>query len=87
MQPQGGAFGFSAKPQLINRPGPNAGLSGNARDPYREYVKVAPQNIMYDRRVVRGNTFAALVIPVNMQPDPMSVEKQKKAAIARHNRL
>ena len=27
--------------------------------------KVAPQNIMYDRRVVRGNTFAALVIPVS----------------------
>ena len=51
------------------------------------FRKVAPQNIMYDRRVVRGNTFAALVIPVNMQPDPMSVEKQKKAAQARRNRL
>ena len=37
-----------------------------AGDPFREYVKAAPQNIMYDRRVVRGNTFAALVIPVNM---------------------
>ena len=32
---------------------------------------------MYDRRVVRGNTFAALVIPVNMQADPALVEKQK----------
>jgi hypothetical protein len=31
-----------------------------------EYSKIAPQNIMYDRRVVRGNTFAALVIPVSM---------------------
>lgn len=29
------------------------------------FSKVAPQNIMYDRRVVRGNTFAALVIPVS----------------------
>jgi hypothetical protein len=29
------------------------------------YSKIAPQNIMYDRRVVRGNTFAALVIPVS----------------------
>ena len=38
---------------------------------------MAPQNIMYDRRVVRGNTFAALVIPVNMQPDPALIEKQK----------
>jgi hypothetical protein len=32
---------------------------------------------MYDRRVVRGNTFAALVIPVNMQPDPALIERQK----------
>ena len=31
-----------------------------------ECSKIAPQNIMYDRRVVRGNTFAALVIPVSM---------------------
>lgn len=33
---------------------------------------------MNDRRVVRGNTHAALVIPVNMQPDPMLIEKQKQ---------
>ena len=33
-----------------------------------EYSKIAPQNIMYDRRVVRGNTFAALVIPVSTPP-------------------
>jgi len=38
------------------------------------YRKIAPQNIMYDRRVVRGNTFAALVIPVSMQTDPVSLE-------------
>jgi len=48
-----------------------------SRDPYREYVKVQPQNIMYDRRVVRGNTFAALVIPVNMQPDPTTLRTQQ----------
>lgn len=33
------------------------------------YRKIAPQNIMHDRRVVRGNTFAALVIPVSKQLD------------------
>ena len=31
---------------------------------------------MYDRRVVRGNTFAALVIPVSMQADQGSQERQ-----------
>ncbi len=48
------------------------------RDPYKDYVKIAPQNIMYDRRVVRGNTFAALVIPSSMQPDPAMMEKQQE---------
>lgn len=43
------------------------------------YSKIAPQNIMYDRRIVRGNTFAALVIPVNMQPEQMSSEKQRRS--------
>ena len=33
---------------------------------------------MYDRRVVRGNTFAALVIPVNMQPESGTSEKKAK---------
>ena len=33
---------------------------------------------MYDRRVVRGNTFAALVIPVNMQPESVTSEKKVK---------
>jgi hypothetical protein len=52
----------------MNRPGPLAqGGTSNLlyRDPYREYIKVVPQNIMYDRRIVRGNTFAALVIPIS----------------------
>ena len=40
--------------------------------------KIAPQNIMYDRRIVRGNTFAALVIPVNMQPESMTTAKKPK---------
>jgi hypothetical protein len=32
---------------------------------FRDSIKVVPQNIMYDRRIVRGNTNAALVIPVS----------------------
>lgn len=41
------------------------GLPAVLKDPFKEFVKIQPQNIMYDRRVVRGNTFAALVIPVS----------------------
>jgi hypothetical protein len=32
---------------------------------------------MYDRRVVRGNTFAAIVIPSSMQADPGMMQRHK----------
>jgi hypothetical protein len=58
---------FVARPRLLNRPAAYA-VQNQYKDPYREYLKIAPQNIMHDRRVVRGNTFAALVIPVSKFP-------------------
>lgn len=33
---------------------------------------------MFDRRVVRGNTFAALVVPTSLQPDPALVERENE---------
>lgn len=42
---------------------------------------------MYDRRVVRGNTFAALVIPVSMQADPVQEQKQRAQQQARQQRM
>ena len=53
---------------MLNRPGPLAQgqqFEQKYRDPYREFIKIVPQNIMHDRRIVRGNTFAALVIPIS----------------------
>jgi len=43
-------------------------------------------NIMYDRRIVRGNTYAQNVLPATAQPDPIEVQKAQEArrrAIAR----
>jgi len=60
-------YQFAAQPQVIK-----AGTN-KYRDSYQELMytfsfikdrKIAPQNIMYDRRVVRGNTYAAMIIPV-----------------------
>ena len=39
---------------------------------YREYF---PQNIMHDRRIMRGSTYAAMVIPAGTNPDTMVMEK------------
>ena len=67
---------FSAKPKI--RPGTSTKASSYFREPHM--LKIAPQNIMYDRRVVRGNTFAALVIPVSKlilnQLYPLPVDMQ-----------
>ncbi|XP_047429959.1 radial spoke head protein 3 homolog [Mugil cephalus] len=40
-------------------------------------------NIMYDRRVVRGNTYAQHIIPTTTQPDPAEIQRQQ--AIRRRN--
>lgn len=39
---------------------------------------------MYDRRVVRGNTFAQLVVPVNIQPDPIEIERLRFEETYKH---
>jgi len=43
-------------------------------------------NIMYDRRIVRGNTYAQNVLPATAQPDPIEIQKQqevRRRALAR----
>lgn len=43
-------------------------------------------NIMYDRRIVRGNTYAQHTLPAHAQPDPIEVQRQqenRRRAIAR----
>ena len=39
----------------------------------REYY---PQNIMFDKRVHRGNSYAAMVIPAGTSHDTMIMEKR-----------
>ncbi|KAK3734063.1 hypothetical protein QZH41_015839 [Actinostola sp. cb2023] len=43
-------------------------------------------NIMYDKRIVRGNTYAQRTLPASSQPDPIEIQKQqetRRRAIAR----
>ncbi|XP_046525925.1 radial spoke head protein 3 homolog [Equus quagga] len=43
-------------------------------------------NIMYDRRVIRGNTYALQMAPLSGQPDPLEIQRQhqaKRRALAR----
>lgn len=36
-------------------------------------------NIMYDRRVVRGNTYAQHILPLAAQPDPVEIQRAQEA--------
>ena len=45
-----------------------------------------PGNIMYDRRVIRGNTYALHTLPASVQPDAVELQKQeevRRRAVAR----
>ena len=47
---------FSAAPKVImSKP--------KYKDPYGKQDEYVPQNLMYDRRIVRGSTHAATIIP------------------------
>lgn len=76
-----GTYTFSSRP----RPVQNRRKYRNSDDV--DNAAVAPYgNIMYDRRIVRGNTYAQSVLPANAQPDPIEIQKEqesKRRAIAR----
>ncbi len=62
-------YQFSARPMVVQSQKPKY------KDPYggnqEEYM---PQNIMQDRRVARGSTYAAMVIPAGANPDAMVMD-------------
>lgn len=67
----GGDYQFSARPQPI--------LPRGAKYREEDEYHPVPTNIMFDRRVVRGNTYAAFVIPANTQ-----LEMERQQASKRH---
>ncbi|KAK3766858.1 hypothetical protein RRG08_052001 [Elysia crispata] len=78
---QEGTYTFASQPRAVPQ-----------RKKYRETVPQNPDgpiqygNIMYDRRVVRGNTYAQHTLPATAQPDPIEIQRQqenRRRAIAR----
>ncbi|XP_065057175.1 radial spoke head protein 3 homolog B-like [Rhopilema esculentum] len=78
-----GTYTFSSRPRAVQ----NRKKYRNASALEDENESPAPYgNIMYDRRIVRGNTYAQNVLPATAQPDPIEIQKQqegKRRAIAR----
>lgn len=79
---QQGTYTFASQPRAVPQ-----------RKKYRDPVggddsQGPPQygNIMYDRRIVRGNTYAQHTLPAHAQPDPIEIQRQqenRRRAIAR----
>ncbi|XP_009876396.1 PREDICTED: radial spoke head protein 3 homolog, partial [Apaloderma vittatum] len=44
-----------------------------------EKERIRYANLMYDRRVVRGNTYALQFTPVSTQPSPLEIRRQREA--------
>ncbi|TPX67496.1 hypothetical protein SpCBS45565_g03767 [Spizellomyces sp. 'palustris'] len=69
-QQDGGAYSFASEPRAVQA----------ARKKYREPSEVEERpsavNIMYDRRIHRGSTYAAPTLPLRNQPDPVEIERQ-----------
>jgi len=73
-------YQFNSQPRAANN-GPDQALY---RDDDRTSTRYG--NIMHDRRVVRGNTYAQHTLPASAQPDPIEIQRQqevRRRAIAR----
>jgi len=67
-----GTYTYSSQPRAV----PQA----------KKYRDQSYGNIMYDRRIVRGNTYALHTLPASSQPDPLELQRQQESrrrAIAR----
>lgn len=82
-RPDAGTYTFASQPRALKQ-----------RKKYRDPVQqpetqeglVNYGNIMYDRRIVRGNTYAQHTLPAHAQPDPIEIQRQqenRRRAIAR----
>ncbi|XP_022593577.1 radial spoke head protein 3 homolog [Seriola dumerili] len=74
-----GTYTFSSRPRPVEN-------RSKYREPPSEQTHSNYGNIMYDRRVVRGNTYAQHIIPTTAHPDPAEILRQqeiRRRAIAR----
>lgn len=74
-------YTFSSRPRAVQQ-------RKKYRDPEEQNIQeqVMYGNIMYDRRIVRGNTYAQNVLPATSQPDPIEMQRMqesKRRSVAR----
>jgi len=74
-QGMGAPAGFAAHPRVVQQ-------KQKFKDPYGNPIaqeEYYPQNIMFDKRVHRGSTNAAMVIPAGNYPDHLFDNRKERA--------
>ncbi|KAJ3343602.1 Radial spoke head protein 3 [Gonapodya sp. JEL0774] len=93
--PDGAKFSFASEPRAIKSGSSKQGSQTPNKSKYRDpkalmqqqfgtpgaagQERPPPANIMFDRRVYRGNTYASPVLPLHAQPDPVELHRQSEA--------
>eukprot|EP00057_Strongylocentrotus_purpuratus_P031143 XP_783727.1 PREDICTED: radial spoke head protein 3 homolog isoform X1 [Strongylocentrotus purpuratus] len=71
-QQKSGTYTFASQPRAVPQ-------RKKYRDPLAQNPEAVPiGNIMYDRRIVRGNTYAQHTLPATAQPDPIEIQRQQE---------
>lgn len=76
-------YGFAAEPRAVEH---NRGKKSLYRDEYEE-ENLQPQNVMFDRRVVRGNTYAAQHVAVNAHAEADRIHQAQLAERRRREKM
>ncbi|KAJ1154950.1 hypothetical protein NDU88_007689 [Pleurodeles waltl] len=69
----GGTYTFCSRPRVLPNRSKYRGIPLTTLEEAIQYG-----NIMYDRRVVRGNTYAQSTLPLGAQPDPLELQRQQE---------
>jgi len=83
---QEGTYTFASQPRAVPQRKKYRDAAQNPRSCFCGDGPTQFGNIMYDRRVVRGNTYAQHTLPATAQPDPIEIQRQqenRRRAIAR----
>lgn len=78
VKPPNSTYTFSSQPKAVQQ---QQGQRQKFRQPIVNQVDDGTSfgNLMYDRRVIRGNTYALHTLPAHAQPDPIEVQRQQEA--------
>ncbi|KAM7172477.1 radial spoke head protein 3 homolog [Macrochelys suwanniensis] len=71
-----GTYSYCSRPRALPARRRYRGAPGHSE---QEEEPVRYANLMYDRRVVRGNTYALHALPWTAQPDPLEIQRQREA--------